>query len=222
MKTAPTLLSLCLLASLASATQQVEDRVFYEGETYEFGLNGFFPLESYFPTSSPYLNTKWRDILRSRNQSDGLEVVASTGCYRGHVAEWSIVSNRLYLTRIRLGFLDGPFEAVDVLEPIFGGWIDSGTIHAYWFDGHISIEPLRRVLRFSCGVLTDVEDFDSTNAMYVKDRLLRIEERDKRSNRKAARSQEIPAPFGLHPNRRPPASSAAVQTPQADAPVFGP
>lgn len=169
-----------LLTVQAMGTQQTQDKLEYNGQKYDIGGNGNFPLESYFVSFSKEDRKKWNNLFRAKN-SDGKTLhLPPTNCYRGYVASWTIETNMLVLTAIRIDLRSEKMESVDVLKPIFGDQIKDGKIYALWFDGHITLDGIHEILFFEKGRLTQRKTFQEHNEMFRTDGDLQVSERKTR------------------------------------------
>lgn len=189
---APIVISLlCLMTVQAIATQQVQDKLEYQGHLYDIGGNGNFPLERYFWTCSKEVTAKWYDLFRMKNSDGKTFTVGSTACYRGHVASWSVETNTLMLTAIKITLHSKEMESVDVLKPIFGDKIRDGKIYAFWFDGHITLDGIHEILFFEKGRLVRKKVFQEHNEMYHADGDLLVAERDNNEKRKQGKTPNV-------------------------------
>jgi hypothetical protein len=169
-----------LLTVQAMGTQQIQDKLEYNDQKYDIGGNGNFPLESYFVSGSKEDRIKWHNLFLVKN-SDGKKFsLPPTNCYRGYVASWTIETNMLVLTAIRIDLRSEKTESVDVLKPIFGNRIKDGKLYALWFDGHITLDHIHEILFFEKGKLTQRKPFQEHNAMYHADGDLLVAERKNR------------------------------------------
>jgi len=175
---------LCLITLQAIATQQVQDKLEYQGHLYEFGGNGNFPLERYFWACSKEVTSKWYKLFKMKNSDGKTFTVGSTACYRRHVASWSIETNTLMLTAIKITLHSEEMESVDVLKPIFGDKIRDGKIFAFWFDGHITLDGIHEILFFEKGRLVRRKSFKEHNELFHADGELLVAERDKKEKNK--------------------------------------
>lgn len=167
----------------AIATQQVQDKLEYQGQLYEIGGNGNFPLEQYFASCSKEVTSKWYNLFKMKNFDGKTFTVCSTDCHRRHVASWSVETNTLMLTAIRISLQSKEMESVDVLKPIFGDKIRDGKIYAFWFDGHISLSGIHEILFFEKGRLIRKQAFKEHNEMYHADGELLVAERENREKK---------------------------------------
>ena len=151
---------------------------------YEFGGNGNFPLEKYFVSCSKEVTSKWYNLFKMKNSDGKTFTLESTNCYRGHVASWSVETNTLMLTAIRISQNSKEMESVDVLKPIFGDKIRDGKIFAFWFDGHITLSGIREILFFEKGRLVRKKVFKEHNELFHADGELLVAERDKKEKNK--------------------------------------
>jgi len=147
------------MAGTVTATQQIQDRLLYQGQVYKIGGNVNFPLEKYFESCSKEKTRKWVELRLSKNTEGGRVSFNSTACWRGYVASWAIEADHLVLTAIQLKLNDEASESADVLRPVFGDKIKAGKLIAYWFDGHITVKERSETLFFEKGRLIRTQSF---------------------------------------------------------------
>jgi hypothetical protein len=149
------LLYLFFAISKTFATAQVPDYLIYKDDTLAIFAN---PLEA----------REDIDSLRSE-----ILYEFSTACWRGYVAQWSIIDDQLYL----VGFLP---EGIRDLKEIFGNEFVEGKVKADWFSGkiispqgkelyyvHMGYESLyERELefKFDKGKLLDIKEHDNSTS----------------------------------------------------------
>jgi len=169
-----------LLTVQAMGTQQTQDKLEYNDQKYNIGGNGNFPLDSYFRSCSKEDRTKWHNLFLAKNSDGKTFHLPPTNCYRGHVASWTIETNMLVLTAIRIDLRSEKMESVDVLKPFFGDRIKDGKLYAFWFDGHITLDGIHEILFFEKGRLTQRKTFQEHNEMFRTDGDLQVSERKNR------------------------------------------
>lgn len=149
-----------IIAIPAIATQQIQDKLVYQGEIYQFGGYSNFPLEKYFNASTKEEMRKWHNLRMQKNTENGMTSMSPTSCYRGHVASWKIDENALVLTGLRLKLKSEDLESVEVLNPFFGDKIQDGELIAFWFNGHITLRGKDEILFFENGKLIKIQKFE--------------------------------------------------------------
>jgi hypothetical protein len=179
-----------LLTVQAMGTQQTQDKLKYNGQKYDFGGNGNFPLESYFRSCPKEVKTKWHNLFLAKNSDGKTFHLPPTNCYRGYVASWTIETNMLVLTAIRVDLRSEKMESVDVLKPIFGDQIKDGKLYALWFDGHITLDGIHEILFFEKGRLTQRKTFQEHNEMFRTDGDLQVSERKTREKNQQGDQQK--------------------------------
>ena len=110
-----------LMALSVSATTQVPNTVRYKGEKYE--IIDYDPLQPILAARS--INTH----LLGLTDMD-------TGCWRGYVADFEVLDDKLYLLRIR-GCTDST-KVID-LATLFPKEHKDGKVWAWWFTGSLNI-----------------------------------------------------------------------------------
>jgi len=146
-----------LLTCTATATQQIQDQLTYQGQVYEFGENANFPLEKYFESCSKEHSRQWIKLRTAHNTDGKWVTVSSTACWRGHVAHWAVEDNLLVLKAIEINLKRTKVESVEILRPIFGDQIKDGKLTAHWFSGHITLGRKGEILFFEKGHLVRTE-----------------------------------------------------------------
>lgn len=171
-------LSILLLFSLtANATAQVADILIWKGETLSLFSN---PLE---------LRSDWKEISKiislelenedkrlypEKYKSEEVEAMFSTACWRGYVAEWIIINDKIYLNniyachdnkvKVDLKKIFGK-ELKDNL--LFGDWITNklnvpkGECIEYVHLGYNSIYETETILDLNKGVLVDSKTYNN-------------------------------------------------------------
>jgi hypothetical protein len=114
------------------ATSQIPDILIYNGDTLSIFAN---PLEQLYDNDSirPYFF----------GDKEGCN---STACWRGYVAEWTIINNELYLTGIYSYCYKEDGIKAD-LRALFGNKFKNGKVKAQWFTGKI-ISPQGKLLYY--------------------------------------------------------------------------
>lgn len=115
---------------LVRATSQVQDAIEYEGHTYRIGRwMDALPLEDYF---------------REKHIRPKEFKAYSSHCWRGYLAFWRVVSNKLWLTQIFIIDEDGEYTSVESvpeknfpLQRLFPN--EGPAVHASWFTGKIEL-----------------------------------------------------------------------------------
>lgn len=116
---------ICLIFSMSIffriyATEQIPDRLIIKGDTM---LLHALPLEHWIEQN------KWYKPLFPDSLSG-----FSTGCWRGYIAYWEIIENRLYLTNI---FNDTQTAKVN-LKSLFPEKVKDGRVYAEWFSDTVT------------------------------------------------------------------------------------
>ena len=97
------------------ATEQAPDRLIVDGDTL---LLHALPLEEWRNQNN------WETPLFLDSVSS-----FSTGCWRGYIAYWELIDNRLYLSSIYIGD-----HATVNLEDLFAETAQDGRVYADWFS----------------------------------------------------------------------------------------
>lgn len=164
MKRLINILILLILPFLLFATAQAGDRLIWNGDT----LNIF---------SNPLELRNDIDSLRSKlfgKKENGF----NTGCWRGYIAEWTIIENEIYLTNITSCINN--YSTKSDLGAVFGAEYENGKVKANWMTGKIiipkgeiiheindaysSIYETELVLTFDNGILTDQKTYDNSKS----------------------------------------------------------
>lgn len=122
------LIALLSIASfVAGATQQINDKVIFEGETWEITS---FPIE--------YLQPEMKDAFTALL---GERDFISTANYRGYIAYWYIKRGRLYLDRVEVPQSNGESKILSgkELKKVFRKYRSFGKIKAGWITGNIEV-----------------------------------------------------------------------------------
>lgn len=110
-----------IIASFSShATEQLPDRLIINGDTL---LLHALPLEQWKEQNN------WERPLFP----DSL-FIFSTGCWRGYIAYWEVIDNRLYLTNI----YNGDLSAQVSLDTLFVDKVCDGRVYADWFSDTVT------------------------------------------------------------------------------------
>ncbi|OHB79809.1 MAG: hypothetical protein A2Z25_07700 [Planctomycetes bacterium RBG_16_55_9] len=140
------LITILIIASSLSATEQKPDIVILEGKTYYIHAYGKdFPLE-------PYFENKARPKFDEDNNE---KTLTSTDCWRSYKAIWQIRNDKLTLISIDT-FVNG--KKMGVADVV--GKNDVAT----WFSGNIKIKEFdlpwgpSKILSFEKGVLKEISD----------------------------------------------------------------
>ena len=113
-------LALLLTASPAFATQQIWDRLRFEGRTYAIPQ---VPLNALWMTEDGRLELPGFDVMSSAN-------------WKGYIAEWEVFDSRLYLTKFKAR-RDG--RRVPISEFVNGVEGKGRPVLAKWFSGRIHV-----------------------------------------------------------------------------------
>ena len=122
-----TILFICILK--LNATGQVGDIIIWNGDTLTLFSN---PLEQYENIDS------LRPVLFGKEETG-----INTACWRGYIAEWSLIGNNLYLTNIYCCNYDIKAD----LKLLFPENYIDGKIHASWVDGLLFI-PIGKCIEY--------------------------------------------------------------------------
>ena len=111
----------------ASATEQINDKIIINGETWEAPAS---PLE--------YLDGQTSKAFEALQ---GKRNFTSTANYRGYIAYWYVKRGRLYLDRIEMLETNGRYKAIDEdkLKSVFKKYRRWGKIKAGWMTGNLDI-----------------------------------------------------------------------------------
>lgn len=146
----------------ASATGQGADRFIWNGDT----LNLYtYPLNSHPAFAKP------RPLLFGTENPP-----FNTGCWRGYIAEWELLNDTLYLSKLYT--CDYPSNKTKAdLERLFPSQLKNGKLPASWFSGnlligrgrllyytfnYISIYEKETELSIRNGAVTKTQEFDNT------------------------------------------------------------
>jgi len=131
--------------------------------------------------------TVFSNPLELRNDIDSLrpklfgekDASINTACWRGYIAEWTIIENEIYLTNIfSCNFFDDGIKSD--LETVFGSEYNSGKVKASWINGEIlipkgevihyihdgyeSFYETELVLTFKKGILIEQKEYDNSKS----------------------------------------------------------
>ncbi|MEW6125632.1 MAG: hypothetical protein AB1757_01100 [Acidobacteriota bacterium] len=122
---------LMLFPMHAFATGQQADVLVYAGKTYDLFSN---PLEDYYPDED------------KRPQFWVRPGTMSSGNWRGYVATWEIIGDKLYLSKIDSWFCGGRSKSRRnngchrvTLRELFGKRVVNGMVLASWFSGELRV-----------------------------------------------------------------------------------
>lgn len=124
------ILPLMLITSAAFATAQSPDVLIYNGKTYDLFSN---PLEDFYGG------------IESKRPKFWVEPnTMSSGNWRGYVATWEIVDDKLYLTKIDSWFCRPPIKNKSgcrrvTLRDLFGKNVVNGKVFASWFSDKLRV-----------------------------------------------------------------------------------
>ena len=134
------LLSILLLTVFSPdvyATGQQPDVLIYDGKTYHLFSN---PLEDYYPDED------------KRPQFMVGPYTSSSGNWRGYVATWEIIGDRLYLSKIDSWFCGAYSRSRRnkgcrrvTLPELFGKKVVHGRVLASWFSGELRVPDGKRL-----------------------------------------------------------------------------
>ena len=111
------LLIVLVFSSVCPATQQICDRLIYDGDDYS-GCPEHFPLEDYWSDEHP--------------KPEFLSMT-STACYRGYIATWEVRNATLYLKSLSRQNLINPSEIPVPVQKVFPDV--NSHVPANWFSG---------------------------------------------------------------------------------------
>ncbi len=115
---------LLLVSTVGFATGQVPDILIWKNDTISLQNN---PLESY-------------SKIDELNLFAEKEIVGSTSCLRGYIAEWRIIDNNLYLSNIfscDYSFSENAIKSN--LDQLFPAKHEKGMVLADWYTGSLSV-----------------------------------------------------------------------------------
>ncbi len=121
------------------------------------------------------------DSLRPKLFGDQ-EASMNTACWRGYIAEWTLIENEIYLTNILSCnyYADSINSIKSDLETVFGAEYKNGKVKASWITGEILIPKgklihyvhsgyrsffeTELVLTFKDGILTNQKEYDNSKS----------------------------------------------------------
>lgn len=117
------------------ATGQAADQLIYKGDTLALFA---CPLDSYPDT-----------LISADFLFDGRPVPQSTACWRGYIATWELMNDKLYLVRVNgcHSSSEGEEEVVADLKKLFPERYKDGKILADWVNGDL-ISPQGNLLYY--------------------------------------------------------------------------
>ncbi|MFT5618275.1 MAG: hypothetical protein ACI85I_001507 [Arenicella sp.] len=147
------------------ATGQVGDKLIWNGDSLTVFSN---PLELLYDI----------DSLRPKLFGEK-EAGVNTACWRGYIAEWTMIENDIYLTNIfSSNYYDDSIKSD--LKAVFGAECENGKVKATWITGkilipksklihyvHIGYESFyetEQVLTFENGILTGKEEYNNSKS----------------------------------------------------------
>lgn len=168
---------LLLFTLTVNATAQASDILIWKGETLSLFSN---PLE---------LRSDWKEISKiiytelenedkrlypEKYKSEEVEAMFSSACWRGYVAKWIIINDKIYLNNIYACY-DKKVK-ID-LKKIFGKELKDNLLYANWITdklnvpkgecieyvhlGYYSIYETETILDFNKGVLVDSKTYNN-------------------------------------------------------------
>ena len=140
------------------ATGQAGDRLIWNGDTLTLFSN---PLELRI------------DMFGEK------EAGVNTTCWRGYIAEWTLIENEIYLTNIlSCNYYDDGIKSN--LKTVFGSEYEDGKVKATWINGNISVPKgklihyihsgygsfyeIELILTFKDGKLTKQKEYDNSKS----------------------------------------------------------
>lgn len=124
------ILLLMLITSAAFATAQAPDVLIYNGKTYDLFSN---PLEDFYGEDESKRPKFWvaPDTM-------------SSGNWRGYIATWEIIDDKLYLTKIDSWFCRPSIRTKSgcrrvTVRDLFGGKVVDGKVFASWFSDKLRV-----------------------------------------------------------------------------------
>ena len=126
MKQFVVILLLCFLPIKVFSTEQVTDYLIFGKDTLRI-----YKLQGYF--NSPFEKIDIDSITYNIRKHKS---VAATYCWRGFYAEWKIIDNKLYLSKV---FDCQTHEAINkIVEEVLGREFVNGLMNADWVNGSFS------------------------------------------------------------------------------------
>lgn len=145
MKKCRNILLFLLISLTANATSQVGDILIWKGDTLQLFSN---PLELRSDSKelskiiASELENEYRRLYPKKYETEEGVSLISTACWRGCVAEWTIISDKIYLSNIYV-WHDNKVK-VD-LKKIFGNELTGNLLFANWVTGKLYVPKGRCV-----------------------------------------------------------------------------
>lgn len=177
MKKCRNILVFLLISLTANATSQVGDILIWKGDTLQLFSN---PLELRSDSKelskiiASELENEYRRLYPKKYETEEDVSLISTACWRGYVAEWTIISDKIYLSNIYVWY-DSKLK-VD-LKKIFGNELTGNLLFANWVTGKLyvpkgqcieyvhlgynSIYETETVIEFNDGVLVSSKTYNN-------------------------------------------------------------
>ena len=184
MKKYRNILVFLLISLAANATSQVGDILIWKGDTLKLFSN---PLELRSDSKelskiiASELENEYRRLYPKKYETEEDVSLVSTACWRGYVAEWTIISDRIYLSNIYVWY-DSKVK-VD-LKKVFGNELIGNLLFANWVTGKLyvpkgqcieyvhlgynSIYETETVIEFNDGVLVSSKTYNNYIAKKCK------------------------------------------------------
>jgi hypothetical protein len=192
------LLSLIFITSSVFATAQAPDVLIYNGKIYDLYSN---PLEDFYRANKSKRPKFW--VAPN---------VMSSGNWRGYVATWEIIDDKLYLTKIDSWFCRSSTQAKNgcrrvTLRDLFGTNVIDGKVFASWFSdklqapdgkqlkyvhsGYASIYERDMFFDVEAGKIVKQETIDNTKRELPSDQEI-FQQELARLKKKASEEKNIP------------------------------
>lgn len=177
MKKCRNILVFLLISLAANATSQVGDILIWKGDTLKLFSN---PLELRSDSKelskiiASELENEYRRLYPKKYETEEDVSLISTACWRGYVAEWTIISDKIYLSNIYVWY-DSKVK-VD-LKKVFGNKLTGNLLFANWVTGKLyvpkgqcieyvhlgynSIYETETVIEFNDGVLVSSKTYNN-------------------------------------------------------------
>jgi hypothetical protein len=128
------ILLMTLFTSAGFATSQHPDVLILNGKTYDLYSN---PLESFY-------GEDWRPAFWVAPNT------VSSGNWRGYVATWEIINDKLYLTKIDSWFCNRRIRTKSgcrrvMLRDLFGAKVVDGKVAATWFSDELRVPDGKQI-----------------------------------------------------------------------------
>jgi len=178
MKIALSLLACILLSISVKATYQARDILIWNTDTLSLFSN---PLElrsdwkELYKKISIAIENEDKRLYPKKYEKKEVEVLFSTACWRGYIAEWEIINSQIYLNNIYA--CQDKNVRID-LKKILPKEFNNGLIFANWINGKLrapkgvclewlnldynSIYEKELVLEFKNGILTEFKTFSNS------------------------------------------------------------